>query len=428
MRKFRKETSSRPEAIENAPEIGLPLEELIRQGARKIIQQAIEVEMQVLTSSYAHVTTTGGQRVVVRNGYQPERDILTAAGPVTVKVPKVRDRSGSGIKFNSTLVPPYVRRTPRVSAALPWLYLKGISTGDMEEALHALLGEDAEGLSAPVVSRLKAQWVDEKRAWDKRDLSAERYIYWWADGVYTGLRGEDSDKQCLLVIIGVKPDGSKERVAIGDGIRESKESWRDLLLDLKARGLESGPLLATADGAMGFWAALNEIYPQVRHQRCWMHKMVNVLNAVPKSLQSKAKADLKEIWMAPTRETAETAFKRFVASYGAKYREAVEKLTKDEDALLAFYDFPAEHWQHIRTTNPIESTFATVRHRSSRTRNCVSRDTFLGLAFKLMEEAEKSWHKIYGADKILALLQGTVFKNGEVVKDNLPPVDQKLAA
>jgi len=428
MKKSIKEVTSRPAVNEILAEIGLPLEELIRQGAREIIQQAIEVEMQVLTSSYAHVTTTGGQRVVVRNGYLPERDILTAAGPVTVKVPKVRDRSGSGIKFNSQLIPPYVRRTPRVSAALPWLYLKGISTGDMSEALHALLGEEAKGLSAPVVSRLKAQWADEKKAWDKRDLSAEEYVYWWVDGIYTGLRDEDTDKQCLLVIMGVKADGSKVRVAIGSGIRESKESWRDLLLDLKERGVKKGPLLAIGDGALGFWAALNEVYPETRHQRCWVHKMKNVLNALPRSLQGKAKADLKEIFMAPTLDVAERAFKRFVTSYGGKYPQAVEKLTRDEDALLAFYDFPAEHWIHIRTTNPIESTFATIRHRSSRTRNCVSRDTFLGLAFKLMEEAEKSWHKIYGADKIPALLQGTVFENGEPVKDNQPLVEQKLAA
>jgi len=428
MKKSIKEVSSRPAVIENLAEIGLPLEELIRRGARQIIQQAIEVEVQVLTSSYACVTTTGGQQVVVRNGYLPERDILTAAGPVMVKVPKVRDRSGSGIKFNSQLVPPYVRRTPRISAALPWLYLKGVSTGDMSEALHALLGEEAKGLSPAVVSRLKMQWADERKTWDKRNLSTEQYVYWWVDGIYTGLRDEDTDKQCLLVVMGVKPDGSKERVAICSGIRESKESWRDLLLDLKERGLKRGPLLAIGDGAMGFWAALNEVYPETRHQRCWVHKMANVLNALPKSLQAKAKADLKEIWMAPTLDVAERAFKRFVASYGAKYPQAVEKLTKDEDALLAFYDFPAEHWQHIRTTNPIESTFATVRHRSSRTRNCVSRDTFLGLAFKLMEEAEKSWNKIRGADKIEKLLQGVVFKNGEAVKDDLPLVDQKLAA
>jgi len=428
MRRNTKEAAARPEAIEGLAEISLPLEELIRQGARKIIQQAIEAEMQALTSSYAHVTTIDGQRVVVRNGYLPERDILTAAGPVAVRVPKVRDRSGSGIKFNSQLVPPYVRKTPRVSAALPWLYLKGISTGDMSEALQALLGEEAKGLSPAVVSRLKMKWADDWKAWNKRDLSAERYVYWWVDGVYTGLRADETDKQCLLVIIGVKPDGTKERVAIGDGIRESRESWRDLLLDLIERGLKTGPLLAIGDGAMGFWAALNEVYPKTRHQRCWMHKMVNVLNALPKSLQGKAKADLKEIWMAPTLEFAEQAFKRFISRYAAKYPQAVEKLSKDEDALLAFYDFPAEHWIHLRTTNPIESTFATVRLRTTKTRNCVSRDTFLGLAFKLMEEAEKSWHKIYGADKIEKLLQGVVFKNGEAVKDNQPLVDQKLAA
>ena len=428
MRKFTKEALSRPETFTFSEEGRVPLEELIRQGARQIIQQVVEAEMQVLLSSYAHVTTTGGQQVVVRNGYQPERDILTAVGPVTVRVPKVRDRSGSGIKFNSQLVPPYVRRTPRISAALPWLYLKGISTGDMSEALRALVGEEAKGLSPAVVSRLKTQWADDWKAWNKRDLSGERYVYWWVDGVYTGLRADETDKQCLLVIIGVKTDGSKERVAIGDGIRESKKSWRDLLLDLKERGLKAGPLLAIGDGAMGFWAALNEVYPKTRHQRCWMHKMVNVLNALPKALHGKAKADLKEIWLAPTLEMAERAFKRFVSRYGDKYPQAVEKLKKDEDALLAFYDFPAEHWQHIRTTNPIESTFATVRHRTTRTRNCVSRDTFLGLAFKLMEEAEKSWHKIYGADKIAVLLQGAVFKNGEAVKDNQPPVDQKLAA
>lgn len=428
MRKSIKEETVRPEAIESLTEISLPLEELIRQGARQIIQQAIEVEVEILTASYAHVTTTAGSRVVVRNGYQPERNILTAVGPVEVRMPKVRDRSKSGIKFNSQLVPPYVRKTPRLSAALPWLYLKGISTGDMSEALQVLLGEEAKGLSPAVVSRLKLQWADDWKAWNKRDLSSEQYAYWWVDGVYTGLRADETNKQCLLVIIGVKGDGSKERVAIGDGLRESKESWRDLLLDLKERGLKTGPLLATGDGAMGFWAALNEVFPETRHQRCWVHKMANVLNALPRSLQGKAKSDMRDIWMAPTLDVAERAFKRFVARYGQKYPPAAEKLTKDEDALLAFYDFPAEHWQHIRTTNPIESTFATVRHRSSRTRNCVSRTTFLGLAFKLIEEAEKSWNKIHGADKITALMQGTVFKNGEAVQDNQPPALQKLAA
>ena len=410
-----------------AGEVGLTLDELVRRGARQVIQQAIEAELAELLSSCTNVTTLQGKQAVVRNGYLPEREVLTGAGAITVKVPKVRDRSGSGIKFNSNIVPPYVRKSPRVSAALPWLYLKGISTGDMGEALRVLLGEEARGLSANVVSRLKDLWAKEHEAWSRRDLSLRRYVYWWADGVHTGLRSEHSDGQCLLVIIGVTPDGRKERVAIGDGFRESKESWRDLLLDLRHRGLQTGPLLAVGDGAMGFWAALEEVFPQTRHQRCWFHKMGNVLNALPKSMQGRAKADLQAIWMAATRDEAQAALATFLKTYQAKYPKAAEKIEKDRDSLLAFYDFPAEHWQHIRTTNPVESTFATVRHRTSRTRNCVSRATFLGLAFKLMEEAEKSWRKIRGADKIELLLKGLPFKDGEPVQDN-PPAQQKLAA
>ena len=363
----------------------------------------------------------------MRNGYLPERDVLTGAVPIAVKVPKVRDRSGSGIKFNSTIVPPYIRKSKRVSAALPWLYLKGICTGDMGEALRVLLGDDARGLSANVVSRLKAQWADEHEAWNRRDLSRSRYVYWWADGIHTGLRSEHSDGQCLLVMIGVTPDGRKERVTIGDGYRESKESWKELLLDLKRRGLQAGPLLAVGDGAMGFWAAMEEMFPQTGHQRCWFHKMGNVLNALPKSQHARAKTDMQAIWMATTRDEAQGALAKFVETYRGKYPKAVEKLEKDRGSLLAFYDFPAEHWQHIRTTNPIESTFATVRHRTTRTRNCVSRATFLGLAFKLIEEAEKSWSRIRGADKIELLLKGIAFKDGEPVQDD-PPVQQKFAA
>lgn len=408
-------------------EIGLNLDDLVRRGARQVIQQVIEAELMQLLEQYENVKTLHGRRAVVRNGYLPEREVLTGAGPLAVKVPKVRDRSGNGVKFNSAIVPPYVRKSPRVSAALPWLYLKGISTGDMGEALRALLGEDAKGLSANVVSRLKAQWADEQRQWSRRDMGGARYVYWWADGIHTGLRSEQSEGQCLLVIIGVTPEGRKERIAIGDGYRESKESWKEILLDLKARGLQAGPLLATGDGAMGFWAALEEVFPATRAQRCWFHKMGNVLNALPKSQQAKAKAGLQAIWMAATRADAQTAFGQFVSQYQAKYPKAVEKLEKDRDSLLAFYDFPAEHWQHLRTTNPIESTFATVRHRTTRTRNCVSRPTFLGLAFKLIEEAEKSWRKIRGADKIGLLLSGMPFKDGIQAQDN-PPVQQKLAA
>ena len=408
-------------------ELGLTLDDLVKRGARQVIQQAIEAELAELLSTCSNITTLHGKRAVVRNGYLPEREVLTAAGQIVVQVPKVRDRTGSGIKFNSNVVPPYVRKSPRVSAALPWLYLKGISTGNMADALKVLLGDDARGLSANVVSRLKEQWAGEHTNWNRRDLSLSRYVYWWADGIHTGLRSEHSDGQCLLVIVGVTPEGTKERVAIGDGYRESKESWKDLLLDLKQRGLQSGPLLAAGDGAMGFWAALEEVFPQTRHQRCWFHKMGNVLNALPKSLQARAKADMQAIWMASTRDDSRAACTKFVERYKAKYPKAVEKIERDRDSLLAFYDFPAEHWQHIRTTNPIESTFATVRHRTSRTRNCVSRPTFLGLAFKLIEEAEKSWQKIRGSEKIELLLKGIPFKDGEPVQDN-PPVQQKLAA
>ena len=422
MKKVTEETSA---GKSEAPASGL--DDLIQQGAQQIVQQAIEAELASLLERFDNVKTLDGRRTVIRNGYLPEREVVTAIGPVTVKVPKVRDRSGSGVKFNSNIVPPYIRKSPRVSAALPWLYLRGVSTGDMSEALSVLLGEEAKGLSPNVVSRLKAQWADEHALWNQRDLSNARWVYWWADGIHTGLRSDDSDGQCLLVIIGVKPDGTKERVAIGDGFRESKDAWCELLLDLKARGLQSGPLLAAGDGAMGLWAALAEVFPKTRHQRCWFHKTGNVLNALPKSQHGRAKAGLQEIWQAATREEALAAFNRFTDAYSAKYPKATEKLTKDRDQLLAFYDFPAEHWQHLRTTNPIESTFATVRHRTTRTRNCVSRATFLGLAFKLIESAEKSWRRIRAPEKIASLLEGVPFKDGLPVTDSTP-AQQPLAA
>ena len=413
--------------IAEQSEMGLSLEELIRRGARQVIQAAIEVEVQELLAEYGNVEMLGGQRAVVRNGYLPAREVLTAIGNVEVRVPKVRDRSGGGIKFNSALVPPFVRRSQRVSAALPWLYLKGISTGDMREALTVLLGDEAKGLSPNVVSRLKSEWATEYAGWMKRDLSASRYVYWWVDGIHTGLRQENDARQCLLVIIGVTPEGKKELVTIGDGLRESKESWLDVLRDLSARGLAAGPLLAVGDGALGFWAALDEVFPDTHRQRCWVHKTANVLNALPKSLQAKAKADLHEIWMAPTRAQAITAFDHFLNTYGAKYPKATDKLAKDREALLAFYDFPAEHWIHLRTTNPIESTFATVRHRTTRTKNCVTRSTFLGLAFKLVQEAQKSWRRIRAVERIAELLAGTVFRDGVPAPVD-DPEQQRLAA
>ena len=380
-------------SLDDAMQIRGSLEDLLREGAHGLIQKAVEVELEQLLADYENVRTLSGRKAVVRNGSLPTREVLPSVGPVEVRVPKVRDRSGSGVKFNSALVPPYVRRSRKMSAALPWLYLKGISTGDMKEALEVLVGDQAKGLSPAVVSRLKSDWATEYGGFMKRDLSTRQYVYWWADGIHTGVRTEDDARQCLLVIIGATLDGDKELVTIGDGLRESTESWREVLRDLRDRGLKVGPRLAVGDGALGFWGALTELYPATRHQRCWVHKTGNVLNALPKSLQSKAKAGLHDIWMAETREAAITAFDTFVKSYELKYPKASEKLTKDRDMLLAFYDFPAEHWLHIRTTNPIESTFASVRHRTTRSRNCLSRATFLGLAFKLVEEAQKTWRR-----------------------------------
>jgi putative transposase len=409
-------------------EVGLPLEELVRRGARDILQRAIEAEVQVLLKELEDVQLIDGRQAVVRNGYLPAREILTGVGPVQVQVPKVRDRSGGGVTFNSALAPPYVRRSARVAAALPWLYLKGISSGDLGEALEVLVGEGAKGLSPAALGRLKAQWSEDYRDWACRSLEGKQYAYWWVDGIYTPLRESDDPKLCLLVIIGVRAEGTKEFVAISDGLRESTESWLDVLRDLKARGLVLGPRLAVGDGALGFWKALEQVYPETTHQRCWFHKMGNVLLALPKSLQGRAKADLQAIWMAPTRKEAVGALKRFVARYGAKYPKATEKLEKDRAALLAFFDFPAEHWVHLRTTNPIESTFATVRHRTSRTKNCVSRTTFLGLAFKLTEEAAKTWRRIRAPEKVAELLAGARYEDGIPVPDDPPEQQQRDAA
>lgn len=420
-----KDTSK--EAVKQRGEIGLSLEDILRRGAQEIVQKAIEVELEELLEQYRDVRMLDGRRAVVRNGYLPERDVLTAVGALTVQVPKVRDRSGSEVKFNSALVPPYVRKSGRIQAALPWLYLKGISTGDMQDALSVLVGEEAKGLSSNVVSRLKQEWANEHKQWNKRPLTQRRYVYFWADGIHTGLREEGNERACLLVIMGVTEEGTKELVAVESGFRESKDSWQEVLNGLKERGLETGPRLAVGDGALGFWAALEEVYPHTRLQRCWVHKTANVLNALPKALQSKAKAQLHEIWMAPSRKEACRALDTFCKQYQAKYPKATEKLLKDREAVLAFYDFPAEHWVHLRTTNPIESTFATVRHRTTKTKNCVSRTTFLSLAFKLIQEAEKSWRKINGVEHIAELLKGRIFHDGIPVQDN-PPVSPLEAA
>lgn len=390
-----------------------PLTDLLREGARELIAQAVEAELNAFLDAHAGQTDATGRRRLVRHGHLPEREVQTGIGAVPVKVPRVRDRAheGTPLRFTSTILPPYLRRAKSIGELLPWLYLKGISTGDFSEALAALLGPDAPGLSATTITRLKADWWDDYELWSKRDLSARRYVYFWADGVYFTPR-MDEDRQCMLVIIGADEWGNKDILGLIDGFRESTQSWRELLLDLKRRGLEAAPKLAVGDGAMGFWAALHEVYGKTRVQRCWVHKTANVLNAMPKSVQPKAKAHLKDIWMAETKAEANAAFDFFIEAYGVKYDRAVKCLIKDRADLLAFYDFPAEHWKHIRTTNPIESTFATVRHRTRKTKGCLSRKTALAMTHQLMLSAKKKWRKLDGQNRLPEIIQGIEFRDG----------------
>jgi transposase-like protein len=375
-----------------------PLTEVLRNGARAPLTQAVEAEVAAFLSCHADKLTDAGRQRLVRHGHLPEREIVTGIGPVAVRCPRVRDRAGGGserIHFSSAILPPYARRSKSLEVLLPILYLKGLSTGEFDEALVALLGKDAGGLSASTIGRLKDAWSDEHLRWSKRDLSAKHYVYFWADGIHVQARLED-DAQCLLVIIGATPEGKKELVGLIDGVRESAQSWRGLLLDLKRRGLAMAPELAVADGALGFWQAIEEVWPKTRGQRCWVHKTANVLNKLPKSQHSKAKRALQEIWMAETKKDALAAFDAFVETWRVKYDKAVECLIKDREALLAFYDFPAEHWKHLRTTNVIESSFATIRHRTVRSKGCLSNKTALAMIFKLAEAAERSWRRLDG--------------------------------
>ncbi len=398
-----------------------PLTQVLRSGARRLLAEAVEAEVEAFVADHADLLDEAGRRRVVRHGYLPERDVQTGIGAVAVRRPRVRDRhpdAGEGrIRFTSSILPPYLRRAKSVEELLPWLYLKGISTGDFGEALAALLGPDAPGLSATTIARLKATWGQEYERWTRRDLSAKRYVYFWADGVYFQPRLEH-DAQCLLVIIGADEIGNKDIVGLSDGYRESEQSWLELLLDLKRRGLVAPPQLATGDGALGFWKALRQVYGQTREQRCWVHKTANVLNKLPKSLQGKAKAHLQDIWMAETRADAEAAFDFFLQAYGAKYDKAVECLARDRDRLLAFYDFPAEHWKHVRSTNPIESTFATVRLRTTKTKGCLSRNTALAMVFKLLLSARRKWRRLDGSNHLAEVIQGVTFKDGVKHIDN----------
>ena len=397
-----------------ASEVPDVLTQVLRDGAQQMLARAIEAEVAEFLERYRFDMDQAGRARMVRNGYMPERTIQTGLGGVGIKAPRVRDRA-SRIRFTSAILPPYLRRTKTIEELLPWLYLKGISTGDFSEALASLLGRDAPGLAAATISRLKAVWQDEHAQWERRDLSNKQYVYWWVDGIHFGVRLEEAN-QCILVIIGATAEGKKELVVLADGFRESESSWKEVLLDLKRRGLTIDPKLAVGDGALGFWKALPQVFGETRVQRCWVHKSANVLNKLPKHLQPKAKSDLQQIWMADTRENARLAFDLFVQTYQPKYPKAAECLNKDKDALLTFYDFPAEHWIHLRTTNPIESTFATVRLRTAKTRGCVSRTSILSMVFKLVKSAEHRWLLLRGSELIAKVIAGIQFKNGIMTK------------
>jgi putative transposase len=408
-----------------------PLSTMLREGAQQLIAGALQAEFEEFLSRFAQERDECGRAAVVRNGFHPQREVLTGLGPVGVQVPKARSRMQEAVAFHSSLVPPYVRRARSLDAALPWLYLHGISTGDMREALTALVGPEAKGLSAPVVARLKSRWSQEYQAWRRRKLGKDRWVYLWADGIYSGLRAED-ERLCALVVIGVNERGQKHFLAIEDGMRESKTSWADVLRDLKRRGLVVPPKLAVGDGALGFWAALEEVLPETRQQRCWVHKTANVLNYLPRAVQPKAKAALHEIWMAETKAAAQVAFDQFIAGYGAKYPKATECLAKDRDALLAFYNFPAEHWGHIRTSNVIESSFATVRHRTDRTKGSLTREGMLAMIFKLGLCAERSWRRLRGFQWLAKVIEGVKFRDGievhKVVAINRRSQPSRIAA
>lgn len=392
------------------------LSAILHEGARRMLMDAIEAEVAEYLAGRADQTDAEGRRLVVRNGHLPERALQTPNGPMAVKQPRVRDNRppDQREKFSSKILPPYLRRTKAIEELIPWLYLKGISTNDFGEALEALLGPDAAGLSATTITRLKSTWADEYKQWSKSDLSDKHYVYVWADGVHFNIRLEDAgaDRQCILVLMGATAEGRKELIAITDGYRESKQSWKELLLSVKHRGLAVDPKLAIGDGALGFWTAVREVWPTIDEQRCWVHKTANVLNALPKSTQPKAKTMLHDIWQAETRDAAQRAFDLFIETFGAKHPKACECLAKDRQVLLRFYDYPAEHWIHLRTTNPIESTFATVRLRTAKTKGSGSRIACLMMVFKLVQSAQKRWRALNGSSLIPDVITGVKFIDG----------------
>ena len=407
-------------ALRQPDDIDDPLTNILRAGARQLLAQAVEIEVETFLATVKDLKLADGRARVVRHGYGPARTIASGIGPVEVARAKIRDRGAAGdserIRFSSAILPLWARRTRSLDALLPVLYLRGISTGDFQEALTALLGKDAPNLSPAVISRLTAEWQGEYERWQKRDLSARRYVYVWADGVFLQARMEDHG-ECMLVLIGATPEGKKELIGFQVGVRESAQSWRELLIDVKQRGLQIAPEIAVGDGALGFWKALDEVFPGTRHQRCWVHKTVNVLDKVPLSVQANMKKDLREVYWAPNRAAAEAAIDVFAEKYRAKYGRAVECLAKDRDALLAFFDFPAEHWDHLRTTNPIESVFATVRHRTVRTKGALSSTTARLMVFKLVIAASKTWRRLKGTNQLPKVIAGVRFNDGiEVIQ------------
>lgn len=386
------------------------LDEIIRQGAQTMLQSAIELEVAAYVEQYKHLVDQAGHRLVVRNGMQKERDIVTGAGALAITKPRVDDRREDQ-RFISSILPPYMRRSPSIDALIPALYLKGISTGDFGGALTAILGEGVAGLSPANIVRLKEGWEQEYEAWSGRDLSGKRYVYMWADGIYFNVR-LTKERPCMLVIVGTLPDGRKELVGLLDGERESILSWKELMLDLKRRGLKEGPELAVADGALGFWPALEEVFPGAKQQRCWVHKTANILDKMPKSVQPMAKMKIHDMYQSETKKKAFKAYDDFLTLYQDKFPRACSCLTKDKDVLFTFYDFPAAHWVHLRTTNPIESTFATVRHRTRQTKGCGSRKATLSMVYKLGREAEKKWRRLRGYELVIKVMNGTKYEDG----------------
>jgi len=389
------------------------LQEILRRGAQQLLAQAIEAEVGEWIDQRQQVTDAQGRRQVVRNGYLPERKLVTGVGEVAVQQPRVHDRRPEEERehFSSRLLPPYLRKTKSIEELIPYLYLKGISTSDFQEALGAILGPDCPGLSATTIVRLKSVWEGEYKDWSARSLEDKEYVYVWADGIHTNIRLEE-DRQCILVLMGATKDGKKELIAMTDGHRESAQSWSELLLDVKRRGLVVDPKLAIGDGALGFWKAIAEVFPATKEQRCWVHKTANILDKLPKAKQPKAKSMIHEIWMSETKADANNAFDAFLETYQAKYPKATDCLAKDRDVLLAFYDFPAEHWRHLRTTNPIESTFATIRLRHRRTKGSGSRVASLTMMFKLAQSAAKRWRLLNGHDLLPDVIRGVVFQDG----------------